>query len=55
MIQYLRHVPLDIFTSSYCDMHGEYILKPPHSTIAAKMCPVAFNILSMLVDEVWCE
>ena len=42
----MRHVPPDIFAPSCCDMHGEYILTPPHSTIAAKISAVALIIMT---------
>jgi hypothetical protein len=29
MAQCMRHAPLDVFTPSCLDMHGEYILTPP--------------------------
>jgi hypothetical protein len=48
MAQCMRHAPLDIFTPSCLDMHGEYILTPPHSIIAAKMCAFCLIIMKCL-------
>ena len=48
MAQCMRHAPLDIFTPSCLDMHGEYNLTPPHSIIAAKMCALCFMIITCL-------
>jgi hypothetical protein len=40
----MRHAPLDIFTPSCLDMHGEYILTPLYSIIDV----IAFYELSLL-------
>jgi len=48
MAQCMRHAPLDIFTPSCLDMHGEYILTPPHSIIAAKMYAPCLIIITGL-------
>jgi hypothetical protein len=38
MAQCMRHAPLDIFTPSCLDMHGEYILTLPTRSIEVVPC-----------------
>jgi hypothetical protein len=51
MAQCMRHAPLDVFTPSCLDMHGEYILTRNYLTIESKnIIPLHFFFLSPIIN-----